>query len=252
MKHDQGSSFGIRQGANTIDLLDESQLRPLILCVTRNILCGVLVERCNPLDSPGKRSPFLEQRRPVVGMIKNLKLLLVGTAICDHVCDLEAIGARIGRDFGLHLEFRAIKHALIDSPAHTNAIRRMRIDNNLNFARGNVGDLSVEGKFHCRLVTHIVDELVEARMAITFQPTTNHPLIETLEPAEAAAALQVDEPRMDDFFDRRIPAQRDVVQCNGQHAHPASRTNRELQPPIIDNNYVHALLLAAVQRHFLH
>ena len=57
---------------------------------------------------------------------------------------------------------------------------------------------------------------------------------------------------MDHLFDWRIPAQKHVAHCDGQHAHTASRANRERQFPVIDNNYIHAFLLAAAQGRFLH
>src|SRR5262245_66372306 len=85
-----------------------------------------------------------------------------------------------------------------------------------------------------------------------FQPATDHPFVEAFEPAQTAATLQIDELRMDDLFDRRIPAETDVAHLDLRHAHPARRNHDETQASVVDADHVNAFLLASSQSVFLH
>jgi hypothetical protein len=85
----------------------------------------------------------------------------------------------------------------------------------------------VQRQIHLGLVARVVDELVFARMTSPFQPATDHPLVEPFEPAQAAAALQIDELRVHNLFDRRIPSETDVAHLDLRHAHPARRRDDE-------------------------
>ena len=129
-------------------------------------------------------------------------------------------------------------------------MRRLWIDDHLDFARGDVGDLAVKSQLHGRLIPDIVDEPVDTGMTGAFQTATHHPFVEPLEPTKTAAALQVDQFRMHDFLNRRAPPEKDVARGNGQHTHAAGRTNAELQFAVVHEDDIDTFLPSPVKAHF--
>ena len=81
-------------------------------------------------------------------------------------------------------------------------MRRLRVDDHLDLRGRDVADAPVERQVHLCHFAGVVDEAVLTRMAGPFEPATNHPFVEALEPAEPAAILQVDLARMDNLLDR--------------------------------------------------
>src|SRR5207244_8729958 len=67
-------------------------------------------------------------------------------------------------------------------------------------------------------------------------------------PAEPAATVQVDELRVDDLLDRRVPAEADLAHRHGQDAHAPGWDEGDSQLAVVHDDEVHTLLLAAVQR----
>ena len=57
---------------------------------------------------------------------------------------------------------------------------------------------------------------------------------------------------MHHFLHRRIPAEPHIAELHFQHAHPARRHHGELKLAVVDDDDIDALLLATVEREFLH
>ena len=115
----------------------------------------------------------------------------------------EAVAARHVAQFGQGLQIGFFEGALFHQPADADFIRRAV--SHLDFyPRGrSVARLAVQG-INLPVRGH--------RMAGPFIAAADHHLVESFQPAESIAAFQVDKRRVDDLFNRRIPA------------HPAAET----------------------------
>ena len=133
-----------------------------------------------------------------------------------------------------------------------NAFGRGGIDEDFDFAGGNVADFAVKGEVHFGFVAGVGDEFVFAGMAGEFESATDDVFVETFEPAEAAAALEVDVLGMDNFFDGRIPAETDAGHFDARDAHAACGDDGEGEFAVVDGDDVHAFLFSAVKGGFLH
>ncbi len=137
----------------------------------------------------------------------------------------------------------------MDDATDGDAKRRLALDRDFHFLSRDVGDLAVQRQLHGGLVAHVVDELILAGLTVVFQAAAHEPFAEAIEPAEAAAHLQVHELGMDDLFDRRIPAEAHVAQAGRENAHAARRNDRDLHEPVVDDQQFASFLPAAVENH---
>ena len=118
---------------------------------------------------------------------------------------------------------------------------------------GQVGDPAVQGEVHRRLLARGVDEPVGPGRAVPFHAAAAEPLVEPLQPAPAAAALQVDVVRVHHVLDRRIPAQ-DPLAVQGHHLDPHAprRDQGDLDLAVVDPDQVDPVLLAAEEADLPH
>jgi hypothetical protein len=72
-------------------------------------------------------------------------------------------------------------------------------------------------------------------------------LIEAVQPAEAAAALQFDESRIDNFLHGRVPAEGHVSAVDLEYAHAAGRDDGDRHHAVVDLDQLDTFLFAAVQ-----
>ena len=77
----------------------------------------------------------------------------------------------------------------------------------------------MERQVHLGLFTQVVDEAILAGMAGPFEPAARQPLVESLEPAEAATRFEIDVLRVDDLAHRGIPAQSKFAHRGAQDPH---------------------------------
>ena len=85
-------------------------------------------------------------------------------------------------------------------------------------------------------------------MAGPFIAAADHHLVESFQPAEAIAAFQVDKRRVDDLFNRRIPAHPAAETLNTQQVHAACRAQGDGQAVFtVNGEDFAAFLLTAVQ-----
>ena len=87
-------------------------------------------------------------------------------------------------------------------------------------------------------------------MTVAFEAAADHPLIESLEPAEAATAIEVHEGGVDDLLHGRVPSERELAVFDAMDAHPASGDDRESECAIVDGDDLHSFLFAAVESGF--
>jgi hypothetical protein len=142
-----------------------------------------------------------------------------------------------------------VEHAFIDASADADPVGRGGIDHHLHFAGGDVGDASVEGERHFGLVADVVDEFVPAGVAGPFEAAADHPFVEALEPAEAAAVLEVDVGGVDHLLHRGIPAEPDIGAGGVEDSHAAGGDDGEGEGAIVDDDDIDAFLTSAVEGH---
>ena len=131
-------------------------------------------------------------------------------------------------------------------------MRWVAVDHHFDFRGRDVGDAPVQSQVHFRFVSDVVDEFVLAGMAGIFEAAADQPFIETLEPAESTAALEIDKLRMNHLFHRRVPPQPQITRLDLQDTHAAGRYDREAKSAVVHNNDIDALLFPSVEREFAH
>ena len=72
--------------------------------------------------------------------------------------------------------------------------------------------------------------------------TSNHPFVESFQPAESATTFQIDVLRMHDILDRRVPTQRYFVAFDSKNIHSSSRDDGDRQLSVIDTDQLDAFL----------
>ena len=86
-----------------------------------------------------------------------------------------------------------MNHPLVDMASEGDPVGGLALGDELDLLRGKVGDPAVQGQVHRGLLAHVVDESVGPRMAVPFHAAAAEPLVEALQPTQAASAVQVDE-----------------------------------------------------------
>ena len=207
-------------------------------------MAAVLVERGHHLDGRQQLRALLEDRRAEVGVVEHLEFLPLAASVGHGVVDPEGQPLRQHRELGRQLELRPVEHPLVDDPADRDLVRRLALGDELDLLRGEVRDPAVQRQVHRRLGARVGDVPIGPRLTVPFQPAAAEPLIEPVQPAEPAAALEVDEVRVDDLLDRRIPAEDpgSVVE-HGVDPHAARRDQGDLEPAVIDPEDIDAFLL---------
>jgi hypothetical protein len=84
-------------------------------------------------------------------------------------------------------------------------------------------------------------------MAGPLEAAAHQHLVEAVQPAEPAAAVELDVGGVDDLLDRRDPAEGDVATAGAKHVHSPRRDHRDGHPTVVDLDQLDAFLLAAVQ-----
>lgn len=250
MDHGEGAAGGIGGGFDAIDLFDEAAGGAGVFGEAFDVAGGVVVEGGDAADGGGEAAAGLEEGCAEVAVVDHLELLVMGSVVGDGVLDAEGRGAGVGGDLGPQFQFRAVEHAFVDAAADAEAERGVGVDEDLDFAGGDIGDAPVEGEVHFGAVAGVVDEGVLAGVAGPFEAAADHPFVEALEPAEAAAAFEVDAVGVDDLLDGGIPAEADVAGGGFEDAHAAGGDDREGEEAVVDDDDVDALLASAVEGEF--
>lgn len=201
VKHHHGAAGEIGGGNDAIDLFDETFCWAGVGFECGNGFGGIGVEGRDLFVGADEFGIGLEQRRAVIGVIDHLEFLIVRAEVVHSIFDAEFVGAGFGGDIGPEFEFRTVEHAFVHATANVNAFGRGGIDKDLNFAGRNVADFAVKREIHFGFVAGVGDEFVFAGMAGEFESATDDEFVETFEPTEPAAALEIDVLRVDDFFD---------------------------------------------------
>ncbi len=154
---------------------------------------GVVVERNDFCDGRDELGPGFEKRAAVVAVVENLELLRGTPAVRDGVGDSEGGRAGFCGDLGLEFELRAVEHAFVDAATDADAVGRGLIDDEFDFACGNVADFPVEGEVEGCLGSIVLWDAVGAGVSVAFEAAADHPFVESLEPSESTAAVEVHE-----------------------------------------------------------
>ena len=105
----------------------------------------------------------------------------------------------------------------------------------------------MQREVHLAFRTGVGDEFILARMTGVLEAAPRHPFVEPFNPAETAAALEVDEFRMHHLLDRRIPAQPHIAKVYIEDAHAARGDHSKAQSAVVHLDNLHPLLFAALQ-----
>ena len=151
----------------------------------------------------------------------------------------EAVAARDIAQLGHGLQIGFFEGALFHQPADANFIRRAVGHLNLHQGGRRVAGFAVQG---------INLPVRGDRMAGPLIAAADHHLVEPFQPAESVAALQVDKRRVNNLFDRRIPAHPAAEAFHSQQVHAPRRAEGDSQAVFTANGEdFAAFLLAAVQ-----
>lgn len=159
---------------------------------------------------------------------------LVGQAVVQG----EAGGPGLGHQFGVDAEVGLLEGLFVQHAPEADAVRRLFVDGQHHLAGRQVAGPAMQGQ---QLPP------VHARMADPLEAGARHQFVEAFQPAQAVAAFQVDEGRIDHLAYRGIPAQSQGAGLGAQDVHAAGRHHGELHSAGIDLDQHRALQAPATQ-----
>ena len=174
-----------------------------------------------------------------VGVVDDLIGTLVVGEVSQFVMHVERALAWYDADAGPGFEVAEFEGLLLDQALDRDAVRRLGFDADDDSRRRDVLRAAVQ---------RVGAAVFGARVSGPFEAAAREHFVEAVEPTQPAALGEVDEGRMDDFFDGRLPPERHVTRNGIEQAHAARRYDHQLQVAGIDRHQRAAFLPAAVQR----
>ncbi len=120
--------------------------------------------------------------------------------------------ARLGDQFGIDLKIDFLESLLAQYAFQADSVRWLVVDAEHDSACGQIGRAPMQGQEFSPIF---------ARVADPFESATRHQFVETLQPAQATAAFQIDESGIDHLADRRVPAEAQRTGLSAQNVHAA-------------------------------
>ena len=91
------------------------------------------------------------------------------------------------------------------------------------------------------ILTRVTRKLISA---------SGHPLVESIKPPQTTTVCRVNEKRIDQLRNRRVPAKTNVPTVKLMHVHSTGWHHRETQLAVVDLYYIHSSLLASPESIF--
>ena len=144
----------------------------------------------------------------------------------------------MGDQFGVDAKVGLLEGLLVQHALEADAVRRLFVDGQYHLAGRQVAGPAVQGQELA---------LIHSRVADPLETGARHQFVEAFQPAQAIAALQVDEGRIDHLAHRGIPSQSQGAGLGAQDVHAPGRHHGELQGAGVDLDQHRAFLASATQ-----
>ena len=238
--HGQGVAVLVAIREDVVDHLVEVLGAVLVRLPGGQQLAGIVVEGRDFTHRRGELRVLLHQRGTEVAVIERLVFLRIVTVVGQPVVDGEALGARHRVQLGGDGEVHLLEGLLAQQTLQADGVGRLLIDAQDDVGGRDVGCQTVQRQHRA--------VLVGTGMAYPFIAAAGQQVVEALQPADAVAGPLIQEGRVDDLVDRRLPAQTHLARDGLCHVHAPVGDDGDLHGAGVDGHQHDAFLASAVQQ----